>query len=98
MKAITGNTFPVKDKLKALGGKWDADNKVWKVPDDKEQEAKAIVAAGLPPGAAQPAKSTYRPSRCKTCGCAPTRYNPIYRSGNCKDCWLSEKEEREMGY
>jgi hypothetical protein len=96
MKAITGNTYPVKDKLKSLGGKWDADNKVWKVPDDKEQEAKAIVAAGLPPGAAQPAKKPFRPTTCRVCGHKATgRYGDvIYRSGECRGCY----EERKMGY
>jgi hypothetical protein len=28
-KDITGNTFPVKDQLKALGARWDAEKKVW---------------------------------------------------------------------
>jgi len=26
---ITGNTFAVKDQLKALGARWDAEKKVW---------------------------------------------------------------------
>jgi hypothetical protein len=26
---ITGNTFQVKDQLKALGARWDAEKKVW---------------------------------------------------------------------
>ncbi len=26
---ISGNTYPVKDKIKQLGGRWDAQNKVW---------------------------------------------------------------------
>lgn len=41
---ITGNTFPVKDALKALGGRWDAANKGWRVPVAKAGEARALVA------------------------------------------------------
>lgn len=94
--AITGNTYPVKEQLKALGARWDADIKAWMIAADKAEQAKAIVAG------AGPAKAysgpAYRPSRCRQCGCAPSRYNPIYRNGSCKNCWLSDKEERDMGY
>ena len=31
MAVITGNTFPVKDQLRALGGRWDAAAKAWVV-------------------------------------------------------------------
>lgn len=40
---ITGNTYPVKDKLKALGGRWNAARKGWMVPDEKAAEAKQLV-------------------------------------------------------
>jgi hypothetical protein len=94
--AITGNTYPVKEQLKGLGARWNGDSKAWMVTPDKAEQAKAIVAGA---GAAAPRTfQGYRPSRCRSCGCAASRYNPIYRSGDCKDCWLSEKEEREMGY
>lgn len=53
MIAITGNTYPVKDQIKAMGGRWNADQKAWMVPEDKADEAKALVAGG-----AKPAKST----------------------------------------
>lgn len=43
MIAITGNTYPVKDQLKALGGRWNADAKAWMVPDDKADEARRLV-------------------------------------------------------
>lgn len=44
MIAISGNTYPVKDELKALGGRWDADAKAWMVPDAKAAAARALVA------------------------------------------------------
>ena len=54
MIAITGNTYPVKDQIKALGGRWNADQKAWMVPEDKAGEAKAkrlirVVIEGLRP-------------------------------------------------
>jgi hypothetical protein len=96
MTSITGNTYPVKDKLKSLGGKWDAITKAWMVPDDKAEEARKLVADA-------PTKSTggagsFRLSRCRDCGCSASRYNPIYRNGQCKSCWVGDKEERDMGY
>ena len=48
MKAITGNTYPVRAQIKALGGKWDSLSKAWLVPDDKEEQAKALVAKAVP--------------------------------------------------
>lgn len=43
--AITGNTYPVKDQIKALGGRWNADQKAWMVPADKADAAQALVAS-----------------------------------------------------
>jgi hypothetical protein len=28
----SGNTYPIRDAIKSLGGKWDANRKVWIVP------------------------------------------------------------------
>lgn len=42
--AITGNTFAVKDQIKALGGKWNPDQKCWMVPTEKADEARALVS------------------------------------------------------
>ena len=33
MTAITGNTYPVKDSLKALGARWNPDQKAWMIDD-----------------------------------------------------------------
>ena len=43
MFAVRGNTYPVKDALKALGCRWDFDNKVWMAPEDKRDEVTALV-------------------------------------------------------
>lgn len=61
MIAITGNTYPVKDQLKALGARWNADARAWMVSPAKADEARAIVA-----GAPQQQKKSYGPS-CWTC-------------------------------
>lgn len=42
--AISGNTFPVKDQLRAMGGRWDAARKVWMVPTDAARAANDLVA------------------------------------------------------
>jgi len=42
--AVSGNTYPVRDELRALGGEWDASNKTWMVPVSKAAEAQALVA------------------------------------------------------
>jgi hypothetical protein len=95
---ITGNTYPVKDQIKALGGRWDADAKGWRVPENKADEARALVAGGST-GTASPAKK-FRHTKCVVCGVKQSfnsRGYPnvrIYRSGECQDCF----EERKMGY
>ncbi len=94
--AIRGNTYPVKDQLKALGAKWDGVEKCWMIDESKQEQALAIVRAA--PAKDPNAKRDFRPSRCKQCGAAGTRYNRIYRNGICRDCYQSDKEEAEMGY
>jgi hypothetical protein len=42
---ITGNTYPVKDLLRALGGQWDKTAKGWYVPADRAEEANQIMAS-----------------------------------------------------
>lgn len=95
MVAIMGNTYPVKDQIKALGGRWNPDQKVWMVPEDKAEAARALVVAAPE---SQGNRRPYIPSKCKECGRRGDRYNKIYRNGICRDCWRSEQEEREMGY
>lgn len=41
---ITGNTYPVKDQIKALGGRWDAPAKGWRVPASKADQARELVS------------------------------------------------------
>jgi hypothetical protein len=95
--AITGNTYPVKEALKALGARWDADQKAWMVPVEKAAQAKLIVS-----GASSASHSdVHRPRKCRICGHVERRDSrgylqgdPIYKSGECQSCY----EERKMGY
>ncbi len=62
MIAITGNTYSVREKLKALGCRWDAGRKCWLAPEDRAEQAQALV---------KPSRggNGYRPRTCATCGC-----------------------------
>jgi hypothetical protein len=96
--AITGNTYLVKDQLKALGARWTPDQKAWMITDEKAAEAQKIVAGGPAStlGSSSPTK-TFVHRKCTICGHTPRygdRYDRIYRSGECRDCY----EERKMGY
>lgn len=86
----------MKDQLKALGGRWNPEEKAWMVPADKADEARRLVS-----GAPKSSNGNhYHPRKCIVCGAVP-RYNSrgyadvkILRSGECVDCY----EERKMGY
>ena len=111
---ITGNTYPVRDKLKALGARWDGDAKGWAISADQEAQARALVEGQAPgtPGKCSKCggecKAPYtlcwgckpKSSRCRECGAVQNArgFPRIYRNGVCSDCYQSEREEREMGY
>jgi len=59
---IVGNTYPVKDQLRALGGRWDAVAKGWRVPTAAAPRAWALVKAA-------PAKARTYQSRGVWTGC-----------------------------
>ncbi len=40
---ITGNTYPVKEQIKALGGRWNKRAQGWEVPSDRAEEARQLV-------------------------------------------------------
>lgn len=43
-KAIVGNSYPVRNELRALGGRWSSAQKAWLLPYGKAEEAKWLVA------------------------------------------------------
>ena len=83
--AITGNTYPVKDALKAMGARWNPDSKAWMIAADKASEARAIVA-GKATGASPSTRPTH--SKCHDCGASAKGY---YR------CYECSREYREGG-
>lgn len=40
---ITGNTYPVKESLKLLGGRWNPSKKGWEIPEDNADKARHLV-------------------------------------------------------
>ena len=44
---ITGNTYPVKEEIKAMGGKWDSLNQGWQVPASRAPAARKLVLEAL---------------------------------------------------
>lgn len=47
MALITGNTYPHRSELRAMGGEWDVAAKGWRVPDERAEEARALVAGAV---------------------------------------------------
>lgn len=41
---IVGNTYPIKDRIKAIGGHWDTDRKQWWVGTAKSAEVESLIA------------------------------------------------------
>lgn len=95
--AISGNTYPVKDQLRAMGGKWDADRKAWMVPESSAERAQALVAGATKsaPRAAGSSRSGYGGSgygsRCKGCRgpIADARHHRAM-GGYCGSCAFDE--------
>lgn len=69
MTMITGNTYPVKDRLRALGGKWNRGAQGWELPDEKAEEARAIVAAAGPAKPRDPYRRGRRYGRSQVARC-----------------------------
>jgi hypothetical protein len=99
--AISGNTYSVKDQLRALGGRWNPDAKAWMVPVARADEARALVSGAPAKSSSSSSSSSYRPRKCVACGHVERRNargyvdgDRILRSGECQSCY----EERRMGY
>ena len=57
---VKGNTYPIKDMIKQLGGIWDSMNKQWLMPDQGSVDACTAEMNGESP-AAQPEQQATRP-------------------------------------
>ncbi len=85
---IGGNTYPVRAALRALGGTWDAERRVWIVPSERAAEARALVSNAP--------RVRYRPTRCSECGVRAGRYTRIYgytdATALCGPCYGDRRE------
>lgn len=85
---VSGNTYPVKDQLKALGGRWNADRKCWMIPEENANKAFALVQSA--PRKLTPSNGSYRrysAGRWNGCsmGCRKGAPNP-----RCRTCMFDE--------
>lgn len=78
--AITGNTYPVKDRLKALGARWNPELRAWMVPRDRADEAQAIVDSA--PRAQRARTGGGETKRCWECGREFTSYDAYRNEGD----------------
>lgn len=90
-EAISGNTYPVKDQLKAMGARWNADAKCWMISADKADEARRIVEGAGPKkaytGVRRSSGFSSRGGARNGCymGCREGNPNP-----RCKSCMFDE--------
>lgn len=84
--AITGNTYPVKDQLKALGGRWNAAGKAWMVPAEKAAEAQALVGGASKPVARSYTPRNYGRSQARWSGCSCGSRDGEPRASDCASC------------
>lgn len=87
---ITGNTYPVKDQIKALGGRWDAVAKGWRVPAAKAAHAQALVSHA-PKGYVRTAEDvrsdrSRRAPRGRWTGCSCGSREDEARASDCASC------------
>lgn len=83
--AITGNTYQVKDRLKALGARWDGDKKAWMVSEKRADVIRGLNIAGIVVASAEPKPlATAAPAvgyvSCKTA--------PAYTGNRCAECGI----------
>jgi hypothetical protein len=81
---ITGNTYPVKEQIKALGGRWNKAAQGWDVPEVNAEAARKLVESAGP--------STYQRTskRSARYGSTYTRFSSgaevfTNRRGRCED-------------
>jgi len=75
---VGGNTYPVREKLAALGGKWDPAIKAWRIPTERVTEAKVIVASA---GPKQPFSGARSSGQRRSTGCGGR-----YECYECEEC------------
>ena len=69
MVKLTGNTYPVRDQIRALGGRWSARDKCWMVPSYNYAEAMKLIPSSTTQGGGTRTAMRRGPRVCKDCGC-----------------------------
>lgn len=84
---VSGNTYPAREKLRKLGGKWDAAQKAWLVPSSQIEAANKAVDQVV----SRRAKQRPGGGRCRTCS-QPVADVPHHRAmdGLCGSCAFDE--------
>lgn len=54
---LVGNTFAIRDEIKKAGGKWDADMKGWRMPDQASFDAMQKLLGGAAPAKTETAQA-----------------------------------------
>ena len=80
-ETITGNTYPVREQMRALGGRWNRILNGWDVPAEVANQARAIVAVAGP-STYQPRVSRYRSTYTRFSSGAEIYQN---KRGRCED-------------
>jgi hypothetical protein len=83
MVPVEGKTYDIRDKLRDMGGRWDAARKVWLVPQSQHARAVALLPVAAP--RAPRAPSANRFTRATPRGWRPCGY-PGCNPGYCDEC------------
>jgi len=87
MVTVLGNTYPVRDRLRALGGQWDAVAKAWRVPSSRADMARAAVESA--PQSSRPASRRSFVRRGTWTGCSCGSVEEYARE---RDCWTCQHD------
>lgn len=63
---LTGDTFPIKDRIKELGGRWDRIRKIWTVPHDEGTTQCLLALHFLPLETEEPKQDAMTPVSTET--------------------------------
>lgn len=83
--AIEGNTYPVRDQLRDLGGSWDGARKVWMVPESQAARARELVASA-------PKRSFRRGGQRRRGTWTGCRCGSVEEYSKPSDCWTCQHD------
>lgn len=68
MIELRGNTYPIRQQLKALGCRWDKERRIWLAPPEAAKQAQDLVDTQPAPERLQGGRAVPQ-RRCWECGC-----------------------------